>query len=72
MHALGLGEADPERRMYDVLVRAAADDHVARIGARTLLRFVFGHVIETAGQPEDEDFHLGLTLVLDGLCQRVG
>lgn len=72
VHALGLGEVDPERRMYDVLTRAAADEDVARIGARTLLHFVFGHVIETAGSGEETDFHLGLTLVLDGLRQRVG
>lgn len=71
VRTLGLGEVDPEQRMYDALVRADADEDVARIGARTLLRFVFGHVIETAGAAGDDDFHLGLTLVLDGLRQRV-
>lgn len=83
VHALGLSEVDPEQRMYDVLQRAAADDDVARIGARTLLHFVVGHVSEeqvarpeprsaaAAAAPESGDFHLGLSLVLDGLRQRL-
>ncbi len=84
VHALGLGAAEPQQRMAGALARAGADDHLARIGARTLLHFVFGHVVEEqvrrdadlgadlgadvgGDAREGDDFHLGLTLLLDGL-----
>lgn len=82
VHALGIGAQDPLLRMYDALARAGASEHLARIGARTLVHFVFGHVadeqlqrqsqqdaVPTSG--EGDDFHLGLTLLLDGLRQRL-
>ncbi|MBM9459206.1 TetR family transcriptional regulator [Nocardioides sp. zg-536] len=95
VHALGLGAAEPARRMSDALGRAGAQPHLARIGSRTLLHFVFGHVVEeqvrrevgpvdvpaaadasgdTQGaQPDpDEDFHLGLSMVLAGLAEQLG
>lgn len=75
VHALGLGAADPLQRMGDILTRAGADRHLARIGARTLLHFVFGHVADEQVRAEigsPEDFHVGLSLVLDGLRARVG
>ncbi|WP_231123639.1 TetR family transcriptional regulator [Nocardioides sambongensis] len=46
VHALGGGAREPQRRMEDALRRAGADEHLARVGARTLLHFVFGHVAE--------------------------
>ncbi|TIC88024.1 TetR family transcriptional regulator [Nocardioides sp. GY 10113] len=44
VHALGGGAQEPERRMRDALLRAGADGDLARVGARTLVLFVFGHV----------------------------
>jgi TetR/AcrR family transcriptional regulator, tetracycline repressor protein len=48
------------------LGRAGADDGLARVGARTLVRFVLAHEDDDAG-----DFALGLGLLLDGLRQRL-
>lgn len=45
-HALGTGGEEPEQRMRAALVRAGADPDLARVGARTLLHFVLGHVVE--------------------------
>ncbi len=82
VHALGLGAQEPLQRMYDALARAGADEHLARIGARSLVHFVFGHVADEQLQRQagpdavrtrdSGDFHLGLTLLLDGLGQRLG
>jgi AcrR family transcriptional regulator len=83
VHALGIGAQEPLSRMYDALVRAGADEHLARIGARTLVHFVFGHVADEQLQRQADtnapppvadggDFHLGLSLVLDGLRHRLG
>lgn len=55
-----------ERPLRDALGRAGADDDLARVGARVLVRFVLAHEDEA-----DLDFGLGLGLVLDGLRQRV-
>lgn len=81
VQALGLGAVDPLRQMDEVLRRAGADEHLARVGARTLVHYVLGHAADAQVQreaagvvdaPDDGgDFHLGLTLVLDGLRQRV-
>lgn len=82
-HALGIGAQEPLTRTYDALARAGADEHLARIGARTLVHFVFGHVADEQLQrqargnaepasAESGDFHLGLSLVLDGLRHRLG
>ncbi|MEQ6903581.1 TetR family transcriptional regulator [Nocardioides sp. YIM 152588] len=78
VHALGGGAQEPERRMRDALLRAGAEEALARVGARTLLHFVLGHVGQEqargagAGSPgERDDFALGLGLVLEGLAVSV-
>lgn len=55
-----------ERPLRDALERAGADVDLARVGARTLVRFVLAHEDDP-----DADFALGLGLVLDGLRGRV-
>lgn len=55
-----------ERPMRAALERGGADPAVARVGARSLVRFVITHEDDDA-----EDFALGLGLVLDGLRHRV-
>jgi TetR/AcrR family tetracycline transcriptional repressor len=55
-----------ERPMRAALERAGADEPLARVGARALLRFVLSHEDDDA-----EDFGLGLGLVLDGLRERL-
>ena len=60
------GAREPERRMADALLRGGADDELARVGARTLLRHVFAAV-----RDDPEAFALGLSLVLDGLRARL-
>ena len=84
VRSFGLGAATP----YDELVVALADGGLdpaqVPVAARTLLHFVFGHVVDEQthlqagsagaidGAPgEDSDFALGLALVLDGIRQRV-
>jgi len=56
-----------ERPMRAALERGGADQRVARVGARSLVRFVLSHEDDDA-----DDFALGLGLVLDGLRLRVG
>lgn len=71
VHAFGLGARAP----YDALV---AD--LSPLAARTLLHFVFGHVVDEQthlqagsvgaiadGPRESSDFALGLAIVLDGI-----
>ena len=55
-----------ERPLRSALERAGADGDLARVGARTLLRYVLSH--EDA---DDADFAVGLGLVLEGLRQRL-
>ncbi len=55
-----------ERPMRSALERGGADQRLARVGARSLVRFVLAHEDDDA-----EDFSLGLGLVLDGLRQRL-
>lgn len=55
-----------EAPLRSALDRAGAQEHLSRVGARTLVRFVL------AQQDDDaEDFHLGISLVLDGLRARL-
>ncbi len=55
-----------EAPLRAALERAGAEEHLARVGARTLVRFVL------AQQDDDaEDFRLGISLVLDGLRARL-
>ncbi len=73
--AEGEGGDEPLQRMASVLVFNGADPELARVGARTLFHFVFGHVadrqargVASAGAPdESSDFATGLALVLRGL-----
>ncbi|WP_183099696.1 TetR family transcriptional regulator [Nocardioides pelophilus] len=55
-----------ERPLRSALERGGADDRLARIGARSLVRFVLTHESD-----EPADFALGLGLVLDGLRHRL-
>jgi len=55
-----------ERPMRSALERGGADQRLARVGARSLVRFVLSHEDDDA-----DDFALGLGLVLDGLRQRL-
>lgn len=66
VHAAGTGALEPEARMADALLRGGADERLARVGARTLLHYVFAHVDD-----DPEDFALGLAVVLDGLAVRL-
>ncbi|MDF1602886.1 TetR/AcrR family transcriptional regulator C-terminal domain-containing protein [Nocardioides sp. YIM 152315] len=85
VRSFGLGAATP----YDELVVALGEGGLAPaqvpVAARTLLHFVFGHVVDEQthlqagsagaidGAPREEsDFALGLGLVLDGIRQRSG
>ena len=84
VRAFGLGAAAP----YDEIVAALEDGGLNAVmtgmGARTLLHFVRGHVVDeqthlqagSAGAIADEprergDFHLGLALVMDGVRLRI-
>ena len=61
--------ADPdslERPLRSALERAGADDRLARVAARTLVRFVLAHEDDAT-----DDFALGLGIVLDGLRRRL-
>lgn len=77
VHALGLGASGPEERMRTALERAGADPGLARVGARTLMHYVFGHVADEQllgardGVGPGEDFHVGLAILLDGLAARL-
>ncbi|WP_436699263.1 TetR family transcriptional regulator [Nocardioides sp. BYT-33-1] len=65
----GVHRADAEaleRPLRAALERGGADDDLARVGARTLLRFVLSHEGD-----DDADFALGLGLLLDGLRARL-
>lgn len=73
--AEGIGGDEPLRRMASVLAFNGADPELARVGARTLFHFVFGHVadrqargVPTADAPDESgDFATGLGIVLRGL-----
>ncbi|MCL2541654.1 MAG: TetR family transcriptional regulator [Nocardioidaceae bacterium] len=70
----------PEQRMRDALLRGGATAELARVGARTLVHFVLGHVGDEQASSETpdggladdlaDDFAVGLGLILDGLAQR--
>ncbi len=66
VHAQGTGAQEPRLRIEAALTRAGADADLARVGARTLLRFAFAHVDD-----DPDDFLLGLEIVLDGLRARL-
>lgn len=55
-----------ERPLRSALQRGGADERVARVGARSLVRFVIAHEDD-----DPDDFALGLGLLLDGLRRRL-
>jgi TetR/AcrR family tetracycline transcriptional repressor len=79
VHSFGTGAAEPLRRMSAALAWAGADDELARVGARTLLHYVFGHVAGEQAQRErsdadaaaEADFARGLGVILDGLTTQM-
>ena len=83
VHAFGLGAQAPGVELEAVLAEAGFGAGPARVGARTLLHFVFGHTADeqahlqaasagaVGGPPRDSsDFTLGLDLILAGLRQH--
>lgn len=75
VRAAGVGGDEPVRRMCAALAWNGADDELARVGARTLFHYVYGHVVDEQAQGADStapDFGVGLGLVLDGLAVRMG
>lgn len=86
VRALGTGASEPMTRMATALRWAGADDEVARVGARTLFHYVYGHVADEQTQqqvatverddrmvepPASLDFSVGLSMILDGLAARM-
>ncbi|WP_121252172.1 TetR/AcrR family transcriptional regulator C-terminal domain-containing protein [Nocardioides ferulae] len=84
-HAFGLGAGGPGEELEQVLADSGLDAELARVASRTLLHFVFGHVVDeqthlqagSAGaiddaprQVDDSDFAVGLALVVDGIRAR--
>ena len=55
-----------EQPLRAALARSGAQDQLARVGARILVRFVLSHEDDDA-----DDFALGLGLVLEGLRHRI-
>ena len=55
-----------EQPLRSALERGGADPQLARVGARSLVRFVLSHEGDDA-----DDFALGLALLLDGLRRRL-
>lgn len=60
------GAREPEQRITDALLRGGADDRLARVGARTLLSYVFAHV-----DAEPDEFSLGLRVIVAGLADQL-
>lgn len=84
-YAFGLGAGEPAEELLEVLLAAGLPDDVAAVATRTLLHFVFGHVVDEqthlqagsagaieAPPREGSDFALGLAFVVDGIRVRVG
>ena len=55
-----------EGPLREALERGGADARLARIGARSLVRFVISHEGD-----DDADFSLGLGIVIEGLTARI-
>lgn len=62
----GAGDFALEERMRSALERAGAEPELARVGARSLVRFVLA-----AGHDADAEFALALGLLVDGLRHRL-
>ncbi len=80
VRSFGLGAATPYDELAAALADGGLDPELVPTAARTLLHFVFGHVVDeqthlqagSAGaidqEPrEDSDFALGLGIVVDGI-----
>jgi TetR/AcrR family tetracycline transcriptional repressor len=88
VHAFGLGQRRPDERIAGAIAAAGVDDDFARVAARTVLHFVFGHVSDeqthlqagSAGAIDSDplrrsgsdSFELGLSLILGGIDQHRG
>lgn len=55
-----------ERPLQAALERGGAESQLARVGARSLVRFVLSHEDD-----DSDDFSLGLELLLDGIRHRI-
>jgi TetR/AcrR family tetracycline transcriptional repressor len=84
VHAFELGAAAPYDDLLAMLAEAGLDPASARVAARALLHFTFGHVLDEqthlqagaagaidGGVRSGSDFALGLAIVLDGIRVRV-
>ncbi|MEV7398329.1 TetR/AcrR family transcriptional regulator C-terminal domain-containing protein [Aeromicrobium sp. NPDC092404] len=87
VHAFGLGALSLNGRLAAAISTGGFDAAFARSAATTILYFVFGHASDeqthlqagSAGAIDDEpyaragadSFELGLTLILDGIRQRL-
>ena len=77
--AFGLGARRPADELEQILGAAGLAPAGARLAARTLLHFVFGHVADEQtqlqasasgaidGLPQDSDFAVGLSIVIAGI-----
>lgn len=84
VRSFGLGAATPYDELVAALTDAGLEPGQVPTAARTLLHFVFGHVVDEQthlqagaagaidGAPRGRsDFALGLTIVVDGIRRRV-
>lgn len=84
VRSFGLGAATPYDELVAALTDAGLEPGQVPTAARTLLHFVFGHVVDEQthlqagaagaidGEPRGRsDFALGLTIVVDGIRRRV-
>lgn len=78
VRGLGVGGDEPMQRMAGALTWNGADEELARVGARTLFQFVYGHVADDQARQgagvrttSDADFALGLGVILEGLQARM-
>lgn len=85
VRSFGLGAATPYDELADALTDGGLDPSLVPTAARTLLHFVFGHVVDEqthlqAGSVgaiedaprDDSDFALGLRIVVDGIRLLAG
>lgn len=83
VHAFRLGGMAPYHELTEIIGGGGFPPDLTRVAARALLHYVFGHVSDEQTQlqagsagaieeepPEESDFELGLTLVLDGIRLR--
>jgi AcrR family transcriptional regulator len=83
VYAFGLGARLPADELEQTMADAGLDAPTAKLAARTLLHFVFGHVADEQTQlqasasgaidelPAESDFMLGLSIVVEGIRDLV-